>query len=106
MTKSELKRFMELKREIAEERVRVESLRSDKSLRVAAELDRKIKRLEIQQARIEKFISGIDDPLVRRAMVAKYIEGRSWSGVARKLGGNNTEEGVRKICERWIRRHG
>ncbi|MGN1048830.1 MAG: hypothetical protein ACI4QZ_09515 [Eubacteriales bacterium] len=103
MNNKELKQYRQLKIEIDEEVQRVSSMRSGKSRRAAAEIDKKLNRLYMQQMRIEKYISDVSDPLVRRIMVARYIECRSWEGVARKLGGRNTAESVRKICERWIR---
>lgn len=105
MTNSELKQYRQLKYEINEEVQRVGSLRSEKAKRAAAAVDKKLKRLYAQQARIEEYIAGIDDSFVRRIIVARYIECRSWDGVARKLGGGNTAESVRKVCERWIKCH-
>lgn len=105
MTNYELKQYRQLKFEIDEEVKRVATMRSEKSKRAATEVDRKLKRLYAEQARIESYIACIDDSLVRRIMVARYIECRNWDGVARKLGGGNSAESVRKICERWLRRH-
>lgn len=105
MTNRELKQYHQLKLEIDEEAQRVSSMRSENAKRAATVVDRKLKRLYAQQARIERYIADIDDPLVRRIMVARYIECQSWEGVARKLGGRNTAESVRKICERWFKSH-
>lgn len=91
--------------EIDEEVRRVSFLRSENARSAAAAVDRKLKRLYTKQAQIEEYIANIDDPLVRRIMVARYIECLSWEGVARKLGGRNTSESVRKICERWLKNH-
>ena len=105
MTRKQLEEYRSVRREIAEEKARVAEIRSGKSKAIAREIDRKLNRLERQQAEVERFIGTIDDSLVRRIAVARYIECRSWEGVARKLGGGNTSDGVRKIWQRWAGRN-
>ena len=99
MTRKQLEEYRSVRREIAEEKARVAEIA------IAREIDRKLNRLERQQAEVERFIGAIDDSLVRRIAVARYIECRSWEGVARKLGGGNTSDGVRKIWQRWAGRN-
>lgn len=105
MTKKQLEEYRTTKREIEEERERIAQIRSSKGKVIVHEIERKITNLEKQQIEVEKFVSAIDDSFTRRIVVARYIEGRSWTGVARKLGGGNTSDGVRKIWERWARRN-
>lgn len=105
MTRKQLEEYRSVRREIAEEKARVAEIRGGKSKAIAREIDRKLNRLERQQADIERFIGTIDDSLVRRIAVARYIECRSWEGVARKLGGGNTSDGARKIWQRWAGRN-
>mgnify|MGYP004475142637 FL=1 len=102
MTQAELQEYVQLKKEIAEERARLKDIRGSKGKGIAATIERKIAKANKRQAEIEKYICGIDDTFVRRIAVARFIEGRSWWGVARKIGGNNTAESVRKIWFRWI----
>ena len=54
--------------------------------------------------RLEAWISGIDDSLTRAAMRLRFIDGLGWTAVALKLGGGNTEDGVKKMVYRYIRR--
>lgn len=105
MTKKQLEEYRITKREIEEERERIAQFRSSKGNVIAHEVERKIANLEKRQIEVEKFVSAIEDSFIRRIVVARYIEGRSWVGVARKLGGGNTSDGVRKIWERWARRN-
>lgn len=105
MTKRRLEEYRQTKREIEEERERIAQVRSSKGRIIAHEIERKITNLEKRQIEIERFVSAIEDSLIRRIVVARYIEGRSWAGVARKLGGGNTSDGVRKTWERWARRN-
>lgn len=103
ITKRELEEYRSVRREVIEERERLCSMRSAKSKRLAEELERKIARLDRQQVDVERFIAAIPDSLVRRIAVSRFIECRSWESVARKLGGYNTAEAVRKIWQRWAR---
>lgn len=54
--------------------------------------------------RLEAWISGVDDSLTRAAMRLRFIDGLGWTAVALKLGGGNTEDSVKKMVYRYIRR--
>ena len=45
---------------------------------------------------IDRFIDSIEDSQMRQLLSLKYLTGMSWRQVARRLGGKNTEEGVKK----------
>lgn len=53
---------------------------------------------------VEAFIKGIDDCLVRRIVHYRIIEGISWSKVADKIGGESTEDSVKKIYQRYLKK--
>ena len=97
----QLEDYRSVRREIEEERQRLGSIRSDKGKSIAREIERKLRRLESEQADIERYVASIDDSLIRRIVIARYIECRSWEAVARKIGGYNTGETVRKMWQRW-----
>ena len=65
-----------------------------------------LKRLELKSLKalneIEKFISEIDDSRMRRIISLRFIENMSWNNVARRIGGGNTSETVRKAFYRYI----
>ena len=54
---------------------------------------------------LRNYIANIDDALTRRIFELRYINQYSWDQVARKVGGGNTAEAVRKRHNRYIRRH-
>lgn len=51
---------------------------------------------------VEEFISGISDSHTRRIVNLRVIEQLSWNKVADKMGGNNTEDSVRKAFDRFL----
>lgn len=51
---------------------------------------------------VENFIATIKDSHIRRIINLRVVEGLSWNKVADHMGGNNTEDSVRKIFERYI----
>ena len=51
---------------------------------------------------VETFISGISDSHTRRIVNLRVIEQLSWNKVADKMGGNNTEDSVRKAFDRFL----
>ena len=105
MTRKQLEEYRSVRREIAEEKARVAEIRGGKSKAIEGEIDRKRDRLERRREGEEGSTGGIDGWRGRRSAVARYIECRSWEGVARKLGGGNTSDGVRKIWQRWAGRN-
>lgn len=51
---------------------------------------------------VEEFITAIDDSHIRRIVSFRVIDGLSWSKVAQRMGGGNTEDSVRKAFDRYI----
>lgn len=51
---------------------------------------------------VEAFISGISDSHTRRIVNLRVIEQLSWNKVADEMGGNNTEDSVRKAFDRFL----
>ena len=45
----------------------------------------------------------LEDSQMRQILLLKYLRGLSWRQVAMGIGGNNTEDGVRKRAERFLR---
>lgn len=62
------------------------------------------KREEIQQQRDKAvvYIYGIPDSLTRQIVYYRCVSLFSWRRVAYEVGGNNTEDGVRKIYSRFM----
>ena len=51
---------------------------------------------------VEKFISSVDDSHVRRIMRYRFEEHLPWKDVAAKVGGGNTESGVKMAYSRYM----
>lgn len=60
---------------------------------------------QAELAYLRGYIARIDDALTRRIFELRYIDGCSWVQVARRIGGGNTAESVRKRHNRYIRAH-
>lgn len=60
---------------------------------------------EVELAYLRGYIAKIDDALTRRIFELRYIDGCSCVQVARRIGGGNTAESVRKRHNRYIRAH-
>lgn len=52
----------------------------------------------------ELYIAGIPDSLTRQIFTLRFVEGYSWQQVAVKVGGGNTEVGVKQLCSRYLRK--
>lgn len=51
---------------------------------------------------VEEFIASVDDSRMRRIITLRFIDNLSWNKVADRIGGNNTEDSVRKAFTRFI----
>lgn len=63
------------------------------------------KTAELMQKKLEafEFIGSIQDAQTRQIIFLRFIKGMSWGQVAIKIGGSNTDEGVRKRAVRYIK---
>lgn len=60
--------------------------------------------LELLEAlnQVEEFIASVDDSRIRRIITLRFIDNLSWNKVADIIGGNNTEDSVRKAFTRFM----
>lgn len=65
-------------------------------------IDAKIKASVVEYNRLIRYISSIDDSLIRQILRYRYIDGCSWIAVAMRIGGNNTADSVKKVCYRFL----
>lgn len=56
-----------------------------------------------ERNRLERYIAEIPDSLTRQIFQLRFIDGLSWLQVAYSIGGNNTEQGVRKRVYRYLK---
>ena len=83
---------------------------SDKVGRYAAEIvdlrgiiEAKHQQCLYERSRLERYISDIEDSYLRLAFTYRFINGLPWEQVAACIGGSNTADGVRMMCNRYIK---
>ena len=57
-------------------------------------------RIEMKRKEIYEYITTLDDPLIEQIIMYRCINMCKWSQVAAYVGGDNTEESVRKAFNR------
>ena len=57
-----------------------------------------------QRAEVQRFLRSITDPHIKRIITYRCIDQLSWSEVATKMGGGNTEDGVKQAFWRFCRK--
>ena len=58
----------------------------------------------VEYNRLNRYIAGIDDSLIRQIMSLRYISGMTWVQVAMHIGGDNTPDGVRMAAKRYLKK--
>lgn len=129
MTKSELSQLFYLNREIEREQERLASLEeaatdtsvkisgmpfvggmSDKTAIAAEIADAKaiIKAKQIaavaEYNRLIRYINSVNDSFIRQILGLRYIDGKSWQGIANEIGGN-TADSIRMAHNRFLRKN-
>lgn len=66
----------------------------------------RLERYQRELIEVEAFIDGIDDVLTQQVFILRFVKGYSWPKVAMEIGGGNTEDSVRKVCSRYLEKHG
>ena len=129
MTIRELSQLYYLNREIEEDKRRLAELElqalpgsvnmdgmphapgvSDKVARYAIEIadlkgiiEAKHQQCLYERNRLERYIASIDDSLTRQIFQYRFVNGLPWAQVAACIGGNNTEDSVKKACYRYLK---
>ncbi|APQ76382.1 RNA polymerase subunit sigma-24 [Clostridium botulinum] len=73
-----------------------------KAKRLRRKLNKRIKELIDLVEKTNEFIEDIDDSLTRQIISLRYINGLTWEEVANSIGGNNTADSVRMLCNRFL----
>ncbi len=129
MTKKELSQLYYLKKEIKEQQKRLSELEalatsctakitglpngngvSDKIANYATEiadlkslLDLNLKKCFYELNRLNAFINGIDDSLMRQIVLYRFEDLMSWRQIAIAIGGNNKADSLRKKLFRYLK---
>lgn len=78
----------------------------EKLIQTKEKYENLIAERELQKIAIETQLYEIDDALIREIFMRKYVDGCSWGQTARKVGGYNTRESVRKMAIRFMKKKG
>lgn len=112
MTRQELSRLHWLGRDIEREQRQLDGLR-ERGAGDEAELDELARRLEThlrqsrrEYVRLTEYIQSVADPQMRLILHLRYVNGLSWRQIAQRLGGGNTEDGVRMMRSRFLQKEG
>lgn len=54
--------------------------------------------------RIMRYVAEIDDSFMRQIIMYRHIDMLKWRDIAQKIGGGNTEDGIRMAYKRFIER--
>lgn len=65
-------------------------------------IDLNIKKCFYELNRLNRYIQTIEDCQIRQILSLRYINGLNWRQIAYSLGGNNTEDSVKKMAYRFI----
>lgn len=127
MTKKDLSQLFYLQREIANDEQRLLELESaatnttanmngmpgggkisDKTA-IAAEMadlrdiiDAKKSMCIAHYNQIMRYVAGIDDSFIRQIITYRHIDMMKWRDIAQKIGGGNSEDGIRKAYARFL----
>ena len=52
--------------------------------------------------RIMRYVASIDDSLIRQVITYRHVDMMKWRDIAQKIGGGNSEDGIRKAYTRYI----
>ncbi len=66
------------------------------------------KRMELywlERKRLETYIDGIKDSHTRQIFRLRFCDLKTWNQVADEIGGDNTEDSVKKAAYRYINSH-
>lgn len=107
MTLRELSQLYYLNREIEMDRLRLQELehdshRSQEVNTLSDILEAKHRQCLSERTRIEQYIAGIEDSLLRQIFTYRFVNGLPWRQVAACVGGGNTEDSVRMLCKRHL----
>lgn len=68
-----------------------------------ASISARIQLSIVEYNRLNRYINNIEDCLVRQIISLRFINGLKWRDVAQNIGGNNSEESIKKVFMRYIK---
>ena len=111
MTLRELNQLRYLRQELPADRRRLAALVRERpdnpaeTAEICGRIAERMKRCSAEIARLEAYITAIDDSLTRQAFVLRFSDGLSWRAVAYRIGGGNTVGSVKMLVRRYLKQH-
>lgn len=68
-------------------------------------IEGKLKEIQLQRERIIGYINSIEDSMMRQIVFYRNVSCMSWRQVSVEIGGNNTEDGIRKLYDRFLEKN-
>lgn len=65
-------------------------------------IEAKLQQCIYERNRLERYIVTIEDSLLRQVFTYRFVNGLPWQQVAACIGGSNTADSVRMMCNRYI----
>lgn len=69
---------------------------------IRTKIEAKIMLSVVEYNRLNRYIAGVDDCLMRLILSLRHINGLGWGQVASSIGGGNTADSVRKAHKRFV----
>lgn len=70
---------------------------------IKIQIENEMNQYIIDRQRIEEYIENIEEPQIRLIFSLRFVDIMSWKEVADYIGGNNTEDSVKKACYRYLK---
>lgn len=68
-------------------------------------LELNLKKCFYELNRINRYISSVDDPLIRQIIMYRFVNGLNWFQIEYHIGGGNNAECLRKKLYRYLKSH-
>lgn len=66
-------------------------------------IEERIQRSIVEYKRLNGFIAGVDDCLIRRIVTLRFVDGLRWGQIAQRIGGDNSESTVKVALHRYLK---
>ena len=57
-----------------------------------------------EQVKLEEYIMSVEDYHMRLILSYRFVDMMTWQQIAQCIGGNNTEDGIKKSCYRFLKK--
>lgn len=61
-------------------------------------------RVQIERRKVIEYIDGIDDSMMRQIIFLRNVSCMNWNQIATEIGGYNTEDSIRKMYDRFLKK--